>query len=454
MLSCCSTKTTDAVAPGILPHTPPAQTRGVHKDDTLEVKESTTRPPAPLSSALAHPAAHSASGAVSAVPAVPDLPATPTVPGAMVIGGGLAGTLAAIALKQHTRYNTLPVTVLESRDSEAGLATHLNLRMDTLVMLKRLGLWEKVQEIGGWIEHISRITLKSDGSVEGISVNPRESVPRTIPDTLNENPEDMLKQPIVFQVRVSDLVGVLREHAATIGVTFHFACTATARMLHDGKISVQMDGRETGSPEMLVLAEGPRREIVRSLGVVCAEGTETAHYLSGVVKKDVGPTMRRRIMPHSKSETIRRTICVGHAKNKEGWGLAEVPQAKYEKLSAAPAEKRVKYFQKHMGTLIGEAPLGTEDTVGGDRIFTVRNTYATQGSVGTNAVLFGDTLRVAHFATSPGANGLFYDVEALIDAANAGIENASTREAYSARVMKTTEACMASGMPEFVSREA
>lgn len=154
---------------------------------------------------------------------------------AIVVGGGIAGHAAALALLRAG----IAVTVLEQRSEEDGLGSFLRLNPNGLDALDALGLLDRVTDVSFPVHHVER--RKLDGEVLG-----RRALADPLPD------RGLGARFITW----ADLAGALRDEAKLRGAAVrHDARVIDAAPTGDGVRALLADGDEVDG-DVLIGADG------------------------------------------------------------------------------------------------------------------------------------------------------------------------------------------------------
>ncbi|WP_344415192.1 NAD(P)/FAD-dependent oxidoreductase [Amycolatopsis minnesotensis] len=159
---------------------------------------------------------------------------------AIVVGGGIAGHAAALALLRAG----IAVTVLEQRPDESGLGSFLRLNPNGMDAVAALDLLDRVTEVSFPVHHVERLEL--DGEV---------LVRRPLADPV---PGRGLGARFITW---ADLAGALRDEAARRGaIVRHEARVVDAVATDDGVRALLADGGGVDA-DVLIGADGMRSAI-------------------------------------------------------------------------------------------------------------------------------------------------------------------------------------------------
>ena len=173
------------------------------------------------------------------------MPAVSTV---LVVGGGLAGAATAI----HLAAGGVQVDLVEIKPEVNALGSGITLPGNALRELRRLGVWERMQEKGFPFD------------VTGIRApDPNGTVVVEIPDARLGGPD----LPAVMGMERPELARILIDRAAEVGVRLRFGTTHTD-LRQDGEgVDVTFADGSSARYDLVVAADGIRSWTRRALGV-------------------------------------------------------------------------------------------------------------------------------------------------------------------------------------------
>ncbi|MEV6334088.1 FAD-dependent monooxygenase [Nocardia vinacea] len=166
----------------------------------------------------------------------------------LVIGGGLAGTAAAIALA----VGGVSVELIEANPGVAAIGSGITLQGNALRELRKLGVWDRVRPEGYGFDSLG---LRAPDAAGTLLVE--------MPDIRTGGPD----LPATLGMPRPVLARILHERAAELGVTTRFGITATAFEHHDAGVDVVFSDRSTLRFDLVIGADGIRSATRRMLGI-------------------------------------------------------------------------------------------------------------------------------------------------------------------------------------------
>jgi 2-polyprenyl-6-methoxyphenol hydroxylase-like FAD-dependent oxidoreductase len=172
----------------------------------------------------------------------------PAVNNVLVIGGGLAGTAAAIQLARHG----VAVDLVEVKPDIATIGSGITLQGNALRELRRLGVWERVSRAGFAYDSLGLRAPDRDGTLLVEFPDVRSGGP-DLPATMG------MPRPL--------LARILLDQAMASGVKTRFGVTATRLEQDDTGVGVTLTDGSTGRYDLVVGADGIRSSTRRMLGI-------------------------------------------------------------------------------------------------------------------------------------------------------------------------------------------
>jgi 2-polyprenyl-6-methoxyphenol hydroxylase-like FAD-dependent oxidoreductase len=172
----------------------------------------------------------------------------PAVNKVLVVGGGLAGTGAAIHLSEAG----VSVDLVEAKPEGSALGSGITLQGNALRELRNLGVWDRVQEKGYAFD------------VTGIRApDPQGSIIAEIPDGKAGGPD----LPAVMGMERPELARILLDRAAEAGATLRFGVKPTELNQDDSGVDVTFSDGSTGRYDLVIGADGVRSWTRSAVGV-------------------------------------------------------------------------------------------------------------------------------------------------------------------------------------------
>ncbi|MQY28374.1 FAD-dependent monooxygenase [Nocardia aurantia] len=166
----------------------------------------------------------------------------------LVVGGGIAGTAAAIALAD----GGIAVDLVEAKLDISAIGSGITLQGNALRELRRLGVWEQVAAEGYSFDSLG---LRAPDPAGTLLVE--------LPDLRTGGPE----LPATVGMPRPALAAILHERAARAGVTVRFGTTTTALAQDGDGVDVTFDSGATGRYELVIGADGIRSATRRQIGI-------------------------------------------------------------------------------------------------------------------------------------------------------------------------------------------
>jgi len=172
----------------------------------------------------------------------------PAVNNVLVIGGGLAGTAAAIQLARHG----VAVDLVEVKPDIAAIGSGITLQGNALRELRRLGVWERVSRAGFAYNNLGLRAPDRDGTLLVEFPDVRSGGP-DLPATMG------MPRPL--------LARILLDQAAATGVKTSFGVTAAGLEQDATGVEVTFTDGSAGRYDLVVGADGIRSATRRMLGI-------------------------------------------------------------------------------------------------------------------------------------------------------------------------------------------
>jgi 2-polyprenyl-6-methoxyphenol hydroxylase-like FAD-dependent oxidoreductase len=174
--------------------------------------------------------------------------AVPAVRSVLVVGGGVAGTTAAILLADAG----VGVELVEAKADPAAVGSGITLQGNALRVLRAAGVWERVAAAGYPFDSL------------GIRApDPAGTLVAEFPDARTGGPD----LPATVGLPRSDLARILLERAAAVGVKARLGCAPTALVQDDRGVDVTFADGSTGRYDLVVGADGLRSWTRGAVGV-------------------------------------------------------------------------------------------------------------------------------------------------------------------------------------------
>ncbi|MFD0689661.1 FAD-dependent monooxygenase [Actinomadura fibrosa] len=173
------------------------------------------------------------------------MPAVSTV---LVVGGGLAGTAAAV----HLAARGVAVDLIEIKPQAAALGSGITLQGNALRELRSLGVFEEVRRNGYAFDVTGIRAPDADGTVLA-----------EIPDARTGGPD----LPAVLGMPRPELARILLDRATAVGVKVRYGITHTDLRQDGAGVDVTFSDGSTGRYDLVVGADGIRSWTRRALGI-------------------------------------------------------------------------------------------------------------------------------------------------------------------------------------------
>lgn len=318
---------------------------------------------------------------------------------AVIIGAGPGGLAAAITLAQLG----MKVTVLEARANESGdkpahsRPHQISLRQDSLIMLKKLGVYDEVMEKSGFVKRELHLTTDGQDDHQVSSSKPWGVAQDHTRSFLDPT---MLMTDSVSQVRISDLEKALLSQAEKLGIEIKCGVSAELARSENGASygvsirNVKKDGdgyspygesSSLGTPDLVVAADGAGSPTRLALGIDVLEESPLKHYLGGHIQIGTQGETRKATLTESNG-MVRHIMGTGHAQYDATWVSVEISP---EEAKLSPSERAELLADKAgwvMGTELSPEDIGW----GAGQVTTVQNRRAETTTAGDNVVLLGD----------------------------------------------------------------
>jgi len=173
------------------------------------------------------------------------MPAVNTV---LVVGGGAAGTAAAIFLAEAG----VAVELVEVKPEPTTVGSGITVQGNALRVLRQLGVWDEIRQVGYAFEGLGLRAPDPAGSLI-VDIPALKTGGPDLPDTMG------MPRP--------ELARVLLGRAAAAGVKVRFGTTTTELAQDDEGVDVTFSDGSTGRYDLVVGADGIRSWTRRMLGI-------------------------------------------------------------------------------------------------------------------------------------------------------------------------------------------
>jgi 2-polyprenyl-6-methoxyphenol hydroxylase-like FAD-dependent oxidoreductase len=170
----------------------------------------------------------------------------PAVNNVLVIGGGLAGTAAAIQLAHHG----VAVDLVEVKPDIAAIGSGITLQGNALRELRRLGVWDRVSRAGFAYDSLG---LRAPNGTLLVELPDVRSGGPGLPATMG------MPRPL--------LARILLDQAAVAGVKTRFGVTAAGLVQDATGVEVTFTDGSAGRYDLVVGADGIRSATRRMIGI-------------------------------------------------------------------------------------------------------------------------------------------------------------------------------------------
>jgi 2-polyprenyl-6-methoxyphenol hydroxylase-like FAD-dependent oxidoreductase len=172
----------------------------------------------------------------------------PAVTSVLVVGGGLAGTAAAV----HLAAGGVAVDLVEIKPEPAALGSGITLQGNALRELRALGVWDRVRERGYTFD------------VTGIRApDPGGTVVAEIPDARTGGPE----LPAAMGMPRPELARILLGRATEVGVKVRFGVAPVTLTQDATGVDIAFSDGSAGRYDLVAGADGVRSWTRRAAGV-------------------------------------------------------------------------------------------------------------------------------------------------------------------------------------------
>jgi 2-polyprenyl-6-methoxyphenol hydroxylase-like FAD-dependent oxidoreductase len=172
----------------------------------------------------------------------------PAVRSVLIIGGGAAGSAAAILLAREG----VAVDLVEERPGVPEVGSGITLQGNALRVLRDLGVWDAVLAAGYPFDSL------------GIRLpDPAGTLVAEIPDVRTGGPD----LPATLGMSRPELARILLDRASTVGVKLRFGTVPTALVQDDDGVDVAFADGSAGRYDLVVGADGIHSWTRRTLGI-------------------------------------------------------------------------------------------------------------------------------------------------------------------------------------------
>jgi 2-polyprenyl-6-methoxyphenol hydroxylase-like FAD-dependent oxidoreductase len=172
----------------------------------------------------------------------------PAVCNVLVVGGGVAGTAAAVLLAE----GGVSVELIDSKPDVGALGSGITLQGNALRVLRQLGVWDHVQEHGYGFDTLGLRAPDPDGTLIAELDDIRTGGP-DLPATVG------MYRPVLARILV--------DRAVEAGAKVRFGTTCTALEQDADGVDVTFADGSTGRYDLVVGADGIRSRTRRALGI-------------------------------------------------------------------------------------------------------------------------------------------------------------------------------------------
>ncbi|MCX4091600.1 FAD-dependent monooxygenase [Nocardia sp. alder85J] len=166
----------------------------------------------------------------------------------LVVGAGVAGTAAAIALAT----GGVDVELIESNTDVTAIGSGITLQGNALRELRTLGVWPEVSAHGYAFDSLG---LRAPDPAGTLLVE--------LPDDRTGGPD----LPATLGMPRPALARILHDRAAAVGVAVRFGCTATTLTQDGDGVDVTFTDGATGRYDLVIGADGLRSTTRRLVGI-------------------------------------------------------------------------------------------------------------------------------------------------------------------------------------------
>jgi 2-polyprenyl-6-methoxyphenol hydroxylase-like FAD-dependent oxidoreductase len=172
----------------------------------------------------------------------------PAVRNVLVVGGGAAGTAAAILLAE----GGVSVDLIDIKPDVGALGSGITLQGNALRVLRQLGVWDRVREHGYGFDTLG---LRAP--------DPNGTLIAELDDIRTGGPD----LPATMGMYRPTLARILVDRAVEAGAKVRFGTTYTALEQDDAGVDVTFADSSTGRYDLVVGADGIRSHTRRALGI-------------------------------------------------------------------------------------------------------------------------------------------------------------------------------------------
>jgi 2-polyprenyl-6-methoxyphenol hydroxylase-like FAD-dependent oxidoreductase len=172
----------------------------------------------------------------------------PAVRNVLVVGGGAAGTAAAILLAE----GGVSVELIDIKPDVGALGSGITLQGNALRVLRQLGVWDKVRENGYVFDTLGLRAPDPNGTLIA-EVDDIHSGGPDLPATMG------MYRPTLAQILVN--------RAVEAGAKVRFGATYTALEQDDAAVDITFADGSTGRYDLVVGADGIRSQTRRTVGI-------------------------------------------------------------------------------------------------------------------------------------------------------------------------------------------
>jgi 2-polyprenyl-6-methoxyphenol hydroxylase-like FAD-dependent oxidoreductase len=177
----------------------------------------------------------------------------PAVRNVLVVGGGAAGTAAAILLAE----GGVSVELIDIKPDVGALGSGITLQGNALRVLRQLGVWDKVRE-NGYV--FNTLGLRAP--------DPNGTLIAEVDDIHSGGPD----LPATMGMYRPTLARILVDRAVEAGAKVRFGTTYTALEQDDAGVDITFADGSTGRYDLVVGADGIRSQTRRTLGIDLTPG--------------------------------------------------------------------------------------------------------------------------------------------------------------------------------------
>ncbi len=161
----------------------------------------------------------------------------------VILGAGVGGLTTAIALHQFGFKN---ISIYERRSGIKTIGAGLVLWANATKILKKLGLLQSIQNIGGTVQSMQRLT------------NQNEEI-----GTINAQQIDQIIGTPSIPVSRSELQNVLSHYVENLKIPVHYGFNAVEIISDNNSTSVHFENHPKISPDIIIGADGRMKSVAR-----------------------------------------------------------------------------------------------------------------------------------------------------------------------------------------------